>query len=283
MADPRTYIKVHDGMPDHPKVDGLSDAAFRLLVETWCWSSRHLTDGFVRQAAWVKRGRPKARAELLAAGLAEEVDGGVQMHDYLEHQRSAAQVEEIMKARGRGGSVGNHIRWHVKRGITDSECDHCTHPSQDHTTDHTGIANGSHERSLERSQSDRSTSPETTTEEETTSLLVEDPPRQDVERLCTRLADKIAENGSKRPKITDGWRTAARLMIDKDGRTEDQVTRAIDWCQADDFWRGNVMSMPTLRDKYDQLRLHAQRKTQPNGAAPPRSQIPTREEWMHRP
>lgn len=86
------------------------------------------------------------------------------------------------------------------------------------------------------------------------------PLRDDVERLCAHLADRIEQNGSKRPNVTKAWRTAARLMLDRDGRTEEQVHTAIDWCQDNDFWRGNVLSLPKLRDKYDQLRLQAQRQ-----------------------
>jgi hypothetical protein len=83
--------------------------------------------------------------------------------------------------------------------------------------------------------------------------------RDDIERICDHLADRVERNGSKRPTITKAWRTAARLMLDKDGRTEEQVHGCIDWCQANDFWRGNVLSMPKLREKYDQLRLQATR------------------------
>lgn len=79
--------------------------------------------------------------------------------------------------------------------------------------------------------------------------------RPEVEQLCRHLADKIEANGSKRPTITKAWRDAARLLIDKDGRTAEQVGFAIDWCQADEFWRGNILSMPTLRKQYDRLRL----------------------------
>jgi hypothetical protein len=86
------------------------------------------------------------------------------------------------------------------------------------------------------------------------------PSRLDVERLCQRLAEKIEDNGSKRPKVTATWRDACRRLLDLDGRTEDQVQRAIDWCQADEFWQANVMSMPQLRKKYDTLRLQAQRE-----------------------
>jgi hypothetical protein len=102
------------------------------------------------------------------------------------------------------------------------------------------------------------------------------PDRPDVERLCARLADRIAANGSNRPVVSKKWRDAARLLIDKDGRTEEQVSACIDWCQKDEFWRGNIMSMPTLREKYDRLRLDALRKQ--NGGTRKSSQ-PTHEDY----
>lgn len=86
------------------------------------------------------------------------------------------------------------------------------------------------------------------------------PGRPDVEHLCEHLAARIEANGSKRPGITSKWRDAARLMLDKDGRTEQQVKTAIDWCQDHEFWRSNILSMPKLREKYDQLRLQATRQ-----------------------
>lgn len=83
--------------------------------------------------------------------------------------------------------------------------------------------------------------------------------RPDVDRICEHLANEIEGNGSPRPDIGKGWRDSARLMIDKDGRTEEEIHGAIDWCQRDEFWRGNILSLPKLREKYDQLRLQAQR------------------------
>lgn len=91
--------------------------------------------------------------------------------------------------------------------------------------------------------------------------------RPDVDDLCRHLADAIEANGSKRPTVTKRWRTSARLLLDADGRTPDQVRAAIDWCQADTFWRSVILSMPKLREKYDQIRLAAQRQ-QPGHAAP---------------
>lgn len=81
--------------------------------------------------------------------------------------------------------------------------------------------------------------------------------REDAMRLCAHLADEIEANGSLRPGITQEWLTEARLLMDKDGRTEAQAHRAITWCQQNTFWRRNVMSMPKLREKYDQLRMQA--------------------------
>lgn len=81
--------------------------------------------------------------------------------------------------------------------------------------------------------------------------------RPDVERVCAHLAARITGNGSKPPTIGQRWRDSARLLIDKDGRTVDQIIKAVDWCQDSEFWRANVMSMPKLREKYDQLRLAA--------------------------
>jgi hypothetical protein len=90
----------------------------------------------------------------------------------------------------------------------------------------------------------------------------EPPKRPDVEEICSYLADKIVKNGSRRPRITPEWRNQARLLLDKDGCTVEMVKKAIDWCQADPFWSANILSMPKLREKYDQLRLAAKR---PNG------------------
>lgn len=96
------------------------------------------------------------------------------------------------------------------------------------------------------------------------------PPRPEIERICQHLADRMIANGCKAPTIGQKWRDAARLLLDKDGRTEDQVIAAIDWATADPFWQANILSLPTLRAKYEQLRLAAVRKRErANGRASP--------------
>lgn len=138
MADDgRTYIRVHDGMPDHPKVDALSDRAFRLLVETWCWCSRHLTDGHVPKSTWSRRGSAKARRELVDAGLVEDLgEKGVQMHDYLQHQRSRSEVAEVTAARRAAALKANHSRWHTgPKGRLDPTCALCGASKSDPSSD----------------------------------------------------------------------------------------------------------------------------------------------------
>jgi hypothetical protein len=126
-SDDRTYIRVHDGLARHPKIVGLSDKAFRLLIETWGWCSEYLTDGYVPQTVWAKLGTARARKELVDAGLVfTRATGGVECHDYLSHQRSAAQVAELREKKKSAAAKGNHERWHVgPKGKPSAACAYC--------------------------------------------------------------------------------------------------------------------------------------------------------------
>lgn len=79
---------------------------------------------------------------------------------------------------------------------------------------------------------------------------------------CELLAELIERNGSRRPTVTAAWLQAADRMKRLDGREHDKIMEAIRWCQADEFWRANVLSMPKLREQYDRLRLAARRSPQ---------------------
>lgn len=75
-------------------------------------------------------------------------------------------------------------------------------------------------------------------------------------------------------------------MLDSDGRTEQQVHTAIEWSQSHEFWRGNILSMPKLREKYITLQEQAKRKTPngQNGAGAPADgkRVRPRDEHRHR-
>src|ERR1039458_5603058 len=162
--DGRTYIRLHDGMPDHPKVVGLSDAAFRLYVESLCWCSRHLTDGAVTVPAMKRMGgwSPEAAKELAGADLFEPdgVTGNWLVHDYIEHQRTSDEVAEFRESKRLAGVTGNHERWHVARQITDPSCELCAIGDVSHVRSVTDGVRESHQRS----QTHRKTSPTTETD-----------------------------------------------------------------------------------------------------------------------
>jgi hypothetical protein len=86
--------------------------------------------------------------------------------------------------------------------------------------------------------------------------LKPEPDRDDVRQLCEKLRDRIVANGG-RATITRDWRRAARLLLDQDKRDLDKALSLVDWCQNDQFWQANVLSMPTFRKQYDRLRLRA--------------------------
>lgn len=309
-----TWIALHDGMPDHPKIEDLSDRAFRALVTLWCWCGRHLTDGAVTAKVWRKHTTPSVRRELVTAGLVDTCDdGSVEMHDYLDWQRSAREVSEVAATKRRAGLLGNHKRWHVEKGVVDPGCEWCAvePPPEQQNGSHVRPQNGSHvrpqpgeeaagispESGLKSDQNPTATSPEKTgasappepamtsenttngtshmrshlvrreekrREEEKKNLSSAEPPREDIDQLCAHLADRVAANTGRRPTITGRWRDSARLLLDKDlAREPDPLGLALrlaDWATNDEFWRTNVLSMPTFRAKFDQLRLKARRQ-----------------------
>ena len=71
MAKNSTFIKLDDTTPDHPKVDGLSNAAFRAWIEALCYCSEYLTDGVISRHRLGRRDGAKVVTELISVGLVE--------------------------------------------------------------------------------------------------------------------------------------------------------------------------------------------------------------------
>lgn len=112
MARPNwEYIRVDVLLMEHPKIEGLSDKAFRALIDLWCYCGRQRTDGIVTDRRW-KQVPARVRNELVAALLVDPIDiGGVVMHDYTGHQRSRAEIDELSSARSQAGRRGAAKRW----------------------------------------------------------------------------------------------------------------------------------------------------------------------------
>jgi hypothetical protein len=127
--DPRIYITLANEYPRHRKIRGLSDAAFRLHVTLLTIANDDRSDGAVEAVDLATKG-PKAKKELLDAGLVKDLGGGkYELHDYLKHQPSAAEIEDRIEEKRRSGAVGGaksaHKKWHVDRGIISPTCKLC--------------------------------------------------------------------------------------------------------------------------------------------------------------
>lgn len=109
------WVKLDDNFPDHPKLVGLSAEAGWLWVRCLAYCNRLRTDGKVPRAV-VERMTRSARAprELVGVGLWHELhtENGAShyaVHDYLDYQASAAEIEEhVEKKRAAGRKGGKH-------------------------------------------------------------------------------------------------------------------------------------------------------------------------------
>lgn len=107
---PFGYIRLHNLVTSHPKIAPLSDAAFRLIIESWCWCSVQLSDGKMPRKMWETSGKPKTRRELVDAGLVEEFDSEVVFRDYLDWQQSREEVQAIRAKRVEAGRMGGKAK-----------------------------------------------------------------------------------------------------------------------------------------------------------------------------
>lgn len=302
------WARIDDGFDDHPKVLALlEDEGSVTAVGLWTlcltWAHRNTrkrgkTPGLIPAGLPRRYLGPEGKqvAKLLVAhGLWDEVNDGWQIHDFADYLPK----DETREARAAAGRKGAAVRWGNKQSESDDNAEATA------KQDDGNLPSGSYEDAGNSEANDGSRAgahrvptpvpepgDEPSVHHETSATESHDDTgddteetREDVQRVCEHLVDRIARNGSKRPRITKGWRDAARLLIDADGRSEKQVHTAIDWCQDNEFWRSKVMSMPKLRDKYDQLRLEAKAESErntrasPNGKKAARPDINQRDEW----
>lgn len=114
-------MKLDDGFGEHPKIAQLSDSALALWVTGLAYCNRNLTDGFIPrmvglgQLRYCEGNALPFIKELEEAGLWAAVDGGWQVHDYLEFQPSRDEVRaerlELSEKRAAAGRKGAMKRW----------------------------------------------------------------------------------------------------------------------------------------------------------------------------
>jgi hypothetical protein len=83
----------------------------------------------------------------------------------------------------------------------------------------------------------------------------------DILRLSELLADKILLNNPKHRGLSNGkyektvvaWADAIEKLHRLDGQSLEDIEAVILWCQSDSFWKMNILSGATLREKWDRL------------------------------
>ena len=294
-SDRRVWARLTVDFADSPKVAGLSDAAFRALVEMILWSRKMMTDGVIPASVARRRWGAKTQTEthsvtesVTDSGTHCETDpvtelctnhpaspslvrtsgGDYMIHDFLDHQESAEEVNARLARNTANGRRGGRPR----------KTDPKTHSVTESVTDSGTQTKPKPKAETETELEDevlRTSSLSPTTSERGCAHDDEDAPeptpiaehRPDVDAVCDAMAASVQRRTGRAPRVTAAWRTQARLMIDRDGRTVEEITRVIDWAEGNDFWRANVLSVPKLRQKFDTLRLQAQRpqRGQPQG------------------
>ncbi|MFI8680356.1 phage replisome organizer N-terminal domain-containing protein [Bacillus thuringiensis] len=82
------------------------------------------------------------------------------------------------------------------------------------------------------------------------------------------LFEKIKDNNPKQKEPNfDSWANEFRLMRERDNREPQDIKDVIDWCQADPFWQGNILSPKKLREKFDQLTIQMKSRKGANNNA----------------
>lgn len=267
---PSGYVPLNMNYMRDPDIRRAGAEAEHLYIRSLAHAKAGQTDGFIGDfdlpivAVGMKNAAKRANS-LVRVGLWIVVEGGWEIRNWAKWNMTGEEIRTD-KTRKRDAAIAtNHQRWHVEKGVIDEKCPHCNGSISDERLAPpitTPIADGSlsevKRSEVKSSQSEVHVGPVATPIKTNAQEVVAE--RDDVTRICEHLADRIEANGSKRPEISKGWLDAARLLIDKDGRDEAAIHAAIEWCQTDDFWKANVMSMTKLRSQYDTLRLQAQRR-----------------------
>jgi hypothetical protein len=84
--------------------------------------------------------------------------------------------------------------------------------------------------------------------------------------LAVHLRARILANDcdarvpAETPEKLSGWSSELDKLLRIDHRDADCIRRVIDWAEADQFWRANILSPPSLRKQFSRLHLAMQAK-----------------------
>ena len=259
MADKRAFAKFDVGYLDNPKMADVLDSSLHAICMHFAsvlHCSQHLTDGLVAPKAMQRKvGGSEADIQiLLDAGLwhgpehdcqacweacPDIPENRVYVHDFLEHNRDAAQAKRVSNERSRVAKEG----WEKRKAGSKGDANSMQNAMQNEP-----VCNAEREREKEREEEAKASSPETV--------------RPDIDGIIQGFSELLKANDVKH-KPGKNWHDAARLLIDKDGYTPDQIMFVARFATTDEFWKSNVLSIPKLREKFESLKIKAQAQARP--------------------
>jgi hypothetical protein len=268
MADD---ARISTALPRHPKTVKLQ----RRLGAQGCWSLLCLF-------LWVAENRPEGDLRgmtgedieiaanwqgdvgefvrtLVEVRFLDGQDATYKIHDWAEHNPWAAgRPGRIEKARSAAGA-----RWKSVRSATEPNAASmqgaCTEyeqvmPTSPHLT--------SPPDTTVKPSSEQQTSSDkvnVSTQKKTAQA-----PSQEACSLAALLKSEILRNKPDyriTPAKVRNWEVTADRMLRIDGRTPEQIAELIRWAQRDEFWMANILSIDTLREKFDQLELRSKSRS----------------------
>lgn len=115
------WANLDDGFYDHPKVVMAGNAAAGIFARMLAYCARHRTDGMVPNMTvqMIVGGDTDALDRLFAAGmLIAWESGGVELPDFLDYNRSKAQVEEDKRIKREKAQKAANARWEGNRAAS---------------------------------------------------------------------------------------------------------------------------------------------------------------------
>lgn len=226
--DPRQFVRISVDLPFGNKTNSVSDpiAAIAAQLIAICASASGFTDGHVPINTIRRAGiSDTIIKEMISEGFWHDEHSdlsqcsrcqspkpkSVYVHDYLRHQRSAEQVQELRVKRQAAGIASANKRWEKRRA----------------------------DQAVERKQDAKKAKVEGKLS----------PLHDDIERLCNYLAAWIEQNDSKkrRPTVGQAWYDDMRKILEIDKFSVEDVREVIEWTQKHHFWSKQIKSPFKLR------------------------------------
>lgn len=112
------WVKILSSVPRHPKFQKAGPEACWLWLCGLCYCQDGLTDGFIPVESidfLGVKGASRHAGRLVTVGLWETVSGGWQVHDYFDHNKTAAEVRHLTETRREAGEAGGKASGEARR------------------------------------------------------------------------------------------------------------------------------------------------------------------------